>query len=61
MLERFQVEEIVRDQIEAFSLETLEEIVVSIAKKELVMITYLGALLGGVIGIFQGLLVVLTS
>ena len=61
ILQRFQVEEIVREQIEAFSLETLEEIVVSIAKKELVMITYLGALLGGIIGIFQGLLVVLTS
>ncbi|UYZ00051.1 DUF445 family protein [Peribacillus frigoritolerans] len=37
----------------------LEEMVVSITKKELSMITYLGALLGGIIGLFQGFVTVL--
>lgn len=61
ILERFQVEDIVRKEIESFSLKRLEELVISVAKKELVMITYLGALLGGLIGMIQGIIVMLTS
>jgi len=61
ILERFQVEDIIRNEIESFSLIRLEELVISIAKKELVMITYLGAVLGGLIGFIQGIIVVATS
>ena len=61
ILARFEMEEIVREQIESFSLQRLEALVISIAKKELVMITYLGALLGGGIGLIQGIIVMLTS
>ncbi|MBS4193538.1 DUF445 domain-containing protein [Lederbergia citri] len=61
IMERFQVEAIIREQIESFSLPHLEELVISIAKKELVMITYLGAILGGLIGLIQGIIVLLTS
>lgn len=61
IIERFQVEAIVREQIESFSLERLEELVLSIAKKELVMITYLGAILGGAIGLIQAIIVLITS
>lgn len=61
ILERFQVEDIVRKEIELFSLERLEELVIAVAKKELVMITYLGALLGGLIGMIQGIIVTVTS
>lgn len=61
IIERFQVEEMVREQIESFSLERLEELVLSIAKKELVMITYLGAILGGAIGLIQAIIVLITS
>ncbi len=61
ILERFEVEAIVREQIESFSLQRLEELVISIAKKELVMITYLGAILGGLIGLIQGIIVNLIS
>ncbi|MCR2821088.1 DUF445 domain-containing protein [Lederbergia panacisoli] len=61
IIERFQVEAIIREQIESFSLPRLEELVISIAKKELVMITYLGAILGGAIGLIQGIIVWLTS
>ncbi|WP_413382574.1 DUF445 domain-containing protein [Alkalihalobacillus sp. 1P02AB] len=57
ILGRLQLEEIVRKQVEGFPLERLEEIVVSIAKRELKMITWLGSFLGGFIGLFQGLIV----
>ncbi|WP_350301672.1 DUF445 family protein [Peribacillus frigoritolerans] len=41
------------------TISRLEEMVASITKKELSMITYLGALLGGIIGLFQGFVTVL--
>ncbi|GLB58777.1 DUF445 domain-containing protein [Cytobacillus sp. NCCP-133] len=58
LMERLHLAEIVRQQVETFSVERLEEMVLSITKSELKMITYLGALLGGLIGLFQGILVV---
>jgi uncharacterized membrane protein YheB (UPF0754 family) len=57
LLEKMHLAKIVEEQVETFSLERLEEIIISIAKNELKMITWLGALLGGVIGLFQGILV----
>ncbi|WP_417897440.1 DUF445 family protein [Bacillus haimaensis] len=57
LLAKLQLEEVVSDQVESFSLEQLEEMVLSVSKKELKMITYLGALLGGLIGLFQGIFV----
>ncbi len=57
LLERLHLAEIVKDQVETFSVERLEEMVLSISRSELKMITYLGALLGGVIGLFQGVVV----
>jgi uncharacterized membrane protein YheB (UPF0754 family) len=57
LLEKMHLAKIVEEQVETFSLERLEEIIISIAKSELKMITWLGALLGGIIGLFQGILV----
>lgn len=57
LIQKLHLDELVETQVSSFSVHLLEEVVVSIAKKELAMITYLGALLGGVIGLFQGLLV----
>jgi len=57
LLEKMHLAKIVEEQVEAFSLERLEEIIITIAKSELKMITWLGALLGGIIGVFQGILV----
>ncbi|WP_083633497.1 DUF445 domain-containing protein [Alkalihalophilus pseudofirmus] len=57
LLEKLNLEDIVREQVEAFSVERLEELVLTISKREFKMITYLGALLGGMIGFIQGLLV----
>lgn len=53
------IDQIVTEQVESFSVERLEEMVLSISKREFKMITYLGALLGGIIGFFQALIVLL--
>ncbi|WP_260631195.1 DUF445 domain-containing protein [Bacillus sp. S/N-304-OC-R1] len=59
LMERLRLQEIVQEQVETFSVERLEEMVLSITKSELKMITYLGALLGGLIGLFQGIIAVI--
>lgn len=59
ILEKLQLAHVVQEQVESFSLKRLEEIVLSVTKRELKMITYLGALLGGTIGFIQGLFVML--
>jgi uncharacterized membrane protein YheB (UPF0754 family) len=57
LLQKLRVEEMVRQQVEGFSVARLEDMILSISKKEFKMITYLGALLGGIIGMFQGIIV----
>jgi uncharacterized membrane protein YheB (UPF0754 family) len=61
IIQRLQLEEIVRSQVETFSVERLEEMILSISKREFKMITYLGALLGGIIGIVQGIVGLIIS
>lgn len=61
LMERLRLQEIVQQQVESFSVERLEEMVLSITKSELKMITYLGALLGGIIGLLQGFLAILLN
>lgn len=56
MMKSLKLEEIVKDQVGTFSVERLEEMVLGISKREFKMITYLGALLGGIIGILQGII-----
>lgn len=50
------VSEIVTRQVEGFPIERIEEMVVGISGKEFRMITILGFILGGIIGLVQGLL-----
>lgn len=57
VLKRLEIQEVVREQVDSFPIEKLEELVVGIASRELVMITFLGAFLGGLIGIVQGVIV----
>lgn len=57
LLIRLKLEEVVRDQVESFSLKEVEEMVLSVSRRELKLITFLGALLGGLIGFLQGVLV----
>lgn len=56
MMKKLKVADIVRQQIENFSTERLEMIVLDITHRELKMITLLGALLGGLIGILQAVI-----
>lgn len=53
------LQEVIREQVDSFPLESLEEIVLGIASRELKMITWLGAVLGGAIGIVQGMIVLM--
>ena len=57
VLKRLNLQEVVREQVDSFPVEKLEELVLGISKREFKMITVLGAVLGGVIGIVQGLIV----
>ncbi|MEK4230696.1 DUF445 domain-containing protein [Solibacillus sp. FSL H8-0538] len=61
VLKRLNLQEVVREQVDVFPVERLEELVLGISKKELQMITYLGGLIGGLIGIAQGIIVFLTN
>jgi len=57
IVEKLQVVEMVQNQVDSFPIERIEEMVLGITKKELKMITFLGAYLGGLIGIIQGVIV----
>jgi uncharacterized membrane protein YheB (UPF0754 family) len=49
------VREIVTKQVDSFPMERIEEMVIGISGKEFRMITILGFILGGIIGLVQGL------
>lgn len=57
VLNRLNLKEVVREQVDSFPVSKLEELVLGISKREFKMITVLGAFLGGLIGIVQGLIV----
>lgn len=54
-----QISEMIEEKINEFPLDKLEEVVLSIAKKELKHIEILGGVLGFVIGLLQGLIIIL--
>ncbi|MGV2876303.1 DUF445 family protein [Macrococcus capreoli] len=56
ILEKVHIAEIVKQQIDNFELSFLEQLVIEISNKELKMITFLGFLLGGIIGLIQGII-----
>lgn len=51
------IHDVVRRQINSFPLKRLEVILLSIASRELKMIALLGAIIGGFVGLIQGILV----
>ncbi|MGN7470792.1 DUF445 domain-containing protein [Brevibacillus sp. SAFN-007a] len=53
---RLAVRDIVTRQVEGFPIERIEEMIVGISGKEFRMITLLGFILGGIIGLVQGIL-----
>ncbi|SER84967.1 Uncharacterized membrane protein YheB, UPF0754 family [Gracilibacillus ureilyticus] len=61
MLAKLEVEKMVEKQVASFPTARIEDIILSISRKEFKLITYLGALLGGMIGLIQGILFVLVG
>lgn len=59
--DRVSIAELVEEKINSFEISKLEDIIVSLAKKELKHIEILGGILGFVIGLFQGAIVLLIS
>lgn len=55
--EKINIEEIVKEKVNNLDLQELEEIIISIAKKELKHIEILGLILGLIIGLIQGLII----
>lgn len=50
--------ELIKDQIDRFELSYLEKLVIEISNKELKLITLLGFVLGGIIGLLQGIIAI---
>lgn len=55
-LQKINMEGMVKEQVDSLPLSRLEELVLGISQRELKMITALGFLLGGIIGVVQGVL-----
>lgn len=53
------LENVVKEQVDKFPVSVLEDLMLGISKREFKMITVLGFLLGGIIGLFQGFIAVL--
>ena len=57
VLKRLNLAEVVREQVDSFPIAKLEELVLGIISKELKLITWLGGIIGGIVGIIQALIV----
>lgn len=61
IMRQLNIEKMVEVQVSTFPVHRMEEMILSISRKEFKWITYLGALLGGWIGLLQGLILLFTS
>jgi uncharacterized membrane protein YheB (UPF0754 family) len=61
LMSKLHLQKIVQEQVESFSVARLEDLVLGISRREFKMITYLGALLGGIIGLIQSIFVMIFS
>jgi len=50
------ISEVVKEEVNRFSFEELEKMIIEIADRELKMITYFGGVLGGFLGLIQGII-----
>lgn len=55
VMEYLSISEVVSRQVKAFPLRQLEQLILEVAYRELRLITLLGALIGGLVGLVQGL------
>lgn len=60
-LRKMKIDDMVKEQVDTFPVDVLEDLVLGISRREFKMITVLGALLGGAIGVVQGLIVFMTN
>ena len=58
VVKKLNLQEVVRQQVNTFPVQKLEDLILGISKREFKMITYLGFVLGGLIGVVQGLFAV---
>lgn len=56
VIQAVRLPQLVEEQVQKFPVERLEEVILSVSGKEFRAITWLGVLLGGIIGLFQSLL-----
>ncbi|TDM04660.1 DUF445 domain-containing protein [Macrococcus carouselicus] len=56
ILEKIHLSELIKEQIDRFELSFIEKLIIEISNKELKLITLLGFLLGGIIGLLQGVI-----
>lgn len=59
IMDKLQLAEVIKKQIDSLQLSRIEDLVMDVARKEFQMITLLGFILGAIIGLFQGIIVVL--
>ncbi|SDJ42809.1 DUF445 domain-containing protein [Salimicrobium halophilum] len=59
IIKHLHLSDIVKEQVEAFEVARLEDLVLGISRREFKMITYLGAMLGGFVGLLQSGIVLL--
>lgn len=57
IFEKLHLAQVIKKQIDSFELSYIEKLVLEIADKEFKMIKVLGFVLGGIIGVFQGIIV----
>lgn len=57
IMNKLQLAEVIKKQIDSFELKKLEDLVMDVANKEFKMIMMLGYVLGGIVGVAQGILV----
>ncbi len=61
VLKRLNLAEVVREQVDSFPIAKLEELVLGIISRELRMITWLGGIIGGLVGVIQAVIVYMTN
>lgn len=57
-MKAIQLPKLVQEQVQKFPVERLEEVILSVSGKEFRAITWLGVLLGGIIGLFQSVMII---
>ncbi len=57
IMKSLRLNEVIEQQVASFSMANLEELIMKITKKELRLITLLGGVIGGTVGLIQALIV----